>query len=354
LMLTEDKKWIALWFGSVGVLIIGSLLFLLTPLGRGPDTPRLAAVLACVGVLVTALLSFAGSLVTRQSNRRLAQEHADEDSRLKLDAAMRAGQLFTPTDGTPADPAAVASALLALTRLRHADLAVALLVDLWKDSGSRVSNETAILVIDAALRSAAQPNAQLVAAEVLCRNAARLDPCQSLHWPSSVDGAWDPRFGPRTKFLLLDALVEMTVAKPVNHNSLRSVAVRLYGIWEQEHEDEHVRGCVGTLIRALLEPLSTVAYKDFMQGSKRIRLEDLETAARTAKPNPDAFLAQIAEQRSRKLRDWSAECKNYRMEPGRLADAGIGVVAMAGAGSPGPDRGIGTDVADRSRSADSL
>ncbi|MDT9700868.1 hypothetical protein [Streptomyces sp. P17] len=68
---------------------------------------------------------------------------------------------------------------------------MALLVDLWSDDDEdKISDETAILVIDAALRSTSS-SAQLVAAELLCRNAERLDACQSLHWPSSGEGDQD-------------------------------------------------------------------------------------------------------------------------------------------------------------------
>ena len=34
---------------------------------------------------------------------------------------------------------------------------------------------------------------------------ADLDPCQSTHWPSYIDGCWNPRFGPKTRLLLIDA-----------------------------------------------------------------------------------------------------------------------------------------------------
>ena len=45
-------------------------------------------------------------------------------------------------------------------------------------------------------------------------------------------GFWDPRFGPKTRLLLIDALTRMNITKdPVNENALRSVAVRLYGIY---------------------------------------------------------------------------------------------------------------------------
>jgi hypothetical protein len=112
-----------------------------------------------IGVLVTASVSLIGLLVTWQANHRVRQKHQDEQTRLKLDAAMRAGALFSPNEQRPTDPASIASGLLALTRLDHADLAVALLVDLWSvaNENERVANETAVLVIDVALRSKTKP-----------------------------------------------------------------------------------------------------------------------------------------------------------------------------------------------------
>jgi hypothetical protein len=107
------------------------------------------AILAFVGVLITATVSVIGFAVTRHSDRRLLQEHDDEQRRLRLDAAMRAGGLFEPSGEGMTHPASVASGLLALTKLDHADLAVALLVDLRSGDRGSVSTETAVLVIDA-------------------------------------------------------------------------------------------------------------------------------------------------------------------------------------------------------------
>jgi hypothetical protein len=214
----------------------------------GTNSTRFTAVLALLGVFFTASVS---GVLTRQSNKRLKQEGVDNNRRLRLDAAMRAGSLVAPSKDLPLSPAPAASGLLALTELDHSELAVALLVDLWSkktgvleeqgagpgravdpaekmNASSRVSNETAVLVIDAALRSYSCPNAPLIAAELLCRNAELLDACQSLHWPSAIDGGWIPEVGPKTKLLLVDALVTMTVTSDANENALRSLAVRLY------------------------------------------------------------------------------------------------------------------------------
>jgi hypothetical protein len=266
---------------------------------------------AIVSGTVAVLVAVIGLLTNRQANRRLQQERRDEEARLKLDAAMRAGALFSSADGHPADPAAVASGLLALTKLDHADLAVALLTDLWlgsAGSGQRVEHETAVLVIDEALRTDI-PKAQLVAAELLNRNAKRLSPCQSLHWPSVIDGRWNKRFGPKTKLLLLDALVKMALASPVSEDALRSVAVRLYGVWKAEVGDDRIRGCVGRLISAVYDDLERLGHKDFLAGNEKVLLSDLKTAAESATNNPDGFLDRMVGDRCTCLRKWSAACQ---------------------------------------------
>lgn len=284
---SDDRRWALGWISFV-VLVAGvSWLLLLRPWHRaGGSTGEITAVVGFVGVLVTAAVSLIGLTVTRQSNRRLSQEANDEQRRLRLDAAMRAGALFSSTGSEPVDPASIASSLLALTKLDHGELAAALLVDFWSDGKEKVSTETAVLVIDAALRSKTQPNAQLVAAEILCRNASRLDSCHSLNWPSAIDGCWDRAFGPKTKFLLLKALVNMTLSREVNESALRSVAVRLYGIWSGD-PDKRIQGCVGKLISALTPKLEGLGYTDFVQGNQKVMLGDLQEAAASATENPD-------------------------------------------------------------------
>ena len=102
----------------------------------------------------------------KQADDRLAQEREQANHRLKLDAAMRAADLFTPSGCAVSNAARSASGLLALARLGFADLAVAQLVDLWspqarplppavaEPQGScGVSTETAIQVINVALET---------------------------------------------------------------------------------------------------------------------------------------------------------------------------------------------------------
>jgi hypothetical protein len=268
------------WLAGVILGASALLVVLVGPLHIATGgTGHVAAVLAFVGVLVTAAASIISLTVSRQSSRAA-------ENRLRLDAAMRAGESFSSTSGQVSS-ASVASSLLALTKLDNIDLAVALLVDFWVPGvEDKISDEAAVLVVDAALRSG-RPNAQLVGAELLCRNSAHLDPCQSTHWPSYIDGCWDPRFGPKTRLLLIDALTRMAISKvPVNENALRSVAVRLYGIYKGEPETSRARGCVATLIAALTPSLERLGYDDFMQGNVEVMLNDLVEAAQHAHRNP--------------------------------------------------------------------
>src|SRR5262249_33253118 len=134
-----------------------------------------------------------------------------------------------------------------------------------------------------------------------------------------VDGCWDYKFGPKTKFLLVEALISMTLSKPVHENALRAVAVRLYGIWSND-PDERLRGCIGRLICALMPKLEGLGYADFIQGNKTVMLDDLRKAADSATQNPDGFLDRIVEDRFKKLTDWAASCsRSGELQPGSLA-----------------------------------
>ena len=334
---SRDTRWALGWLAGVVLGASALLVVLVGPLHVATGgTGHVAAVLAFIGVLVTAAASIIGLTVSRQSSRAA-------ENRLRLDAAMRAGASFSSPTSGPVSSASVASSLLALTKLDNVDLAVVLLVDFWLPGVEEmISDEAAILVVDAALRSG-RPNAQLVAAEVLCRNSAHLDPCQSTHWPSYIDGCWNPRFGPKTRLLLIDAVTRMAITKdPVNENALRSVAVRLYGIYKGEPETSRARGCVATLIAALTPSLERLGYDDFMQGNVEVMLSDLVEAAQHAHRSPDDFLARMAAGRAAELRKWAEPCTKGDVE--RIHSA-----LAATTSNPTPRRGRSTTSMTPSR-----
>jgi hypothetical protein len=326
--------------GVVLGLLVGGLVL---SLGRTMSDQLIAAVLAFVGVLVTYAATIIGFSVQRQAQAKLFEEHQQTEKRLaqdaqeenrhfELDTAMRAGQLFAPADGSPASPAALASGLVTLTNLNQAELAVSLLVDLWSvrvaDDGSlqentrcQVAHEIAILVINGALSSDC-PNAQLVAAELLCRNATRLTATQSLHWPAVVDGRWRPEFGKRTKLLLVEALVIMTTCpkKSADEAALRSIAVRLHGV--STDPESRVKACVGKLINALLPALKRCKSREFAHGGVLVDIDQLAKAASYPPDNPDGYLSELSDRLAARLGEWAEGATGIPTYPGCLATAG--------------------------------
>jgi hypothetical protein len=332
-----DRNEIRLGAAVLGFLAIsvGLPVLLFGPIFGTSDATRLQAILTYAGVMVTATVTVIGLAIKWQSDKRIAADKAKSDDRLaadkaeqfkqiKLDAAMRAGQLLSANESGPAHPAAIASGLLALTRLGQADLAVALLVDLWPGtegpaSPGTVSSETAILVIDAALSSDSR-NAQLVAAEMLCRNCGVLRPGQSLNWPSSLEGRWIHTLSHRAKLLIVEALVGSTLHCTADETTLRSAAVRLYGIWSGDHEPR-VRHCIGKMIGALTPRLEDLHYTEFIQGDRIITMGQLKHAAESAKKVPektDGYLDQLSTTLAEKLKKWAGEASGFYLGPGCL------------------------------------
>lgn len=300
------RRWVN--FTGAGILVtsVGAAVLLAVAVylvGRLTDQTLGPALFAFFGVLVTV---GAKHLVDRKSEQHL-----------RLDAAMKAGSLLSPTAiDVPVSPAAAASGLLALAELGRSRLAVAMLGDLWPKG--IVSEETAVLVINRAL-SGGQEDASLVAAEVLCKNAARLDPVKSAHWPSVLDQQW-VRAPVHTKILLIEALVEMSTAKAKSLNALRSFSLRLYGVWERER-DRPVKGCVANLIAALVPALQESPLNTFLYEGRQLHVSDLEKAAETAERNPDDYFARVTDCRKEQLQAWSSHClqKGLETNAGALA-----------------------------------
>jgi hypothetical protein len=82
-----------------------------------------------------------------------------------------------------------------------------------------------------------------------------------------------------------------------------------------------VKGCVGTLIKAILPQMRKLGYSDFIQGNSRVTLGDFEIAAAGAADNPDEFLHRIVARRAKELTDWSLRCDCLDTSRGSMANA---------------------------------
>jgi hypothetical protein len=283
---------IVMWTVATG-LVLGALVYWLN---NSTNTKVTAAVLTFFGVLITA---GAKQLIDTQSERRL-----------RLDAAINAGKLLSPSDGCFVSAAAAASGLLALTDLGRSKLATAMLVDLWaKDI---VSPEVAILVVDKALATGDDSTAQ-IAAEVLCQNSHKLDSTKPAHWPSILDERWLPSATEKTKLLLVEALIEMSTNTQLSPGSLRSFVVRIVSMQEREgpgHFKKCLAGFVGAVAPALAgEPSGDTSHTLFIDGDSKLDYAYLCKIAEEFKENPDTLYRKIAESRRGDLREWATECR---------------------------------------------
>jgi hypothetical protein len=265
-------------------------------LGRGSGDQVIAAVITFFGVMITAA----------------AKNHVDtrSEQRLRLDAAMEAGRLLSPSEGTKASRAAAASGLLALADLGRSKLAVAMLLDLW--ASDVVSPEVAILIVDKALASGDDATAQ-IAAEVLCQNAHKLDPTKPAHWPTTLDTHWIPKASEKTKILLIESLIEMsTSSHPDNPsiNALRAFAVRIVFIHQREPRD-HFRKCIAGFAMAIMPAFTpgNDLVLDFHDGSTHIDIDTLGRVARDFDENPDTFYRDITKRRRDDLCKWAHCCR---------------------------------------------
>jgi hypothetical protein len=307
---------------------------------RVPAWPQVFAVAVVIGLLLgslaytlssgsnekvlTALLTFFGVVVAAAAKHFIDMR---SEQRLRLDAAMEAGRLLSPSEGAVATPAAAASGLLALADLGRSKLAVAMLLDLWgKDA---VSSEVAILIIDKALACGDDATAQ-IAAEVLCQNSHKLDPTKPAHWPTVLDSHWMPHATEKTKILLIESLVEMstnsTLSRP-SVNALRAFAIRIVFIHNHEHHG-HFRKCIAGFAKAIAPALDpdldpSAEQFQFYDGGKQIDFTTLERVAQDFKANPDSFFADITSRRRNDLEAWARKCREEGVvtKAGALASA---------------------------------
>src|SRR6266498_2846001 len=82
----------------------------------------------------------------------------------------------------------------------------------------------------------------------------------------------------------------------------RELAVRLYGIAKGDPEPR-VKGCIGTLMKAIMPAGEDRGYTDFMKGPGHglVTLKEMEEVAAKASHHPDGYFEMIVKDRSRKL-----------------------------------------------------
>src|SRR4051794_338004 len=95
---TADRRWILGWGAVLTAVGIG-LPFAFHGMFGSPAKEFVYA-----GGVAPPIVALIAHTLPRQQNRRLAAENAENVKHLRLDAAMRAGELFAANGAQPVDP----------------------------------------------------------------------------------------------------------------------------------------------------------------------------------------------------------------------------------------------------------
>jgi hypothetical protein len=174
---------------------------------------KTGAGLAFGGTLLTGAVSFVGLVLKHNSDQQTAAANKREKDRLDIDAATRAANLLSTTDGKAADRATTAGALLSLVRLKQVTLASSMLFFLWKEN--RISHADGVFIVNEALKSEDE-QAQRDASNVLLLKTEQLTNVEGkdewYYWPFVVDHRWKHDLPLEVRYTLLRAWVYLWTA----------------------------------------------------------------------------------------------------------------------------------------------
>jgi hypothetical protein len=172
-------------------------------------------VLTLLGGVIASSFTFVGVLLKHSIDTHSARLAEETEARLRLETSIKAVELLTMEDGTPAPSIRQAGALFVLGShpLRQLDLALALLRENWKRPDG-VSSSAAVWLINEVLEHGDSAAQEIEAASILAANTALLvqpdasgiewPPCAGQdRWPTEI--AFDAR-----AFLLLAAIRTLT------------------------------------------------------------------------------------------------------------------------------------------------
>lgn len=231
----SNNRW-AIQTGAALVAIFATFAGMLWWIGLIPiqsahsSDKVIAAILALLGALVTAIVTFVGLLLKRSFDERslslLEQEAVrlrlegernlalkeDAEKRRDIDTAIRAVSLLGTTDGKEAPSSQKAGALFALVNLKCMDFALALLEKMWPQG--EVDSTTACWLIDRALESKSEKT-QVSAAATLENNGALLPSDTGLIcFPESLHHSWNIGIAYLARESIIHALMLALLSKP--------------------------------------------------------------------------------------------------------------------------------------------
>ena len=249
---------LALTLGSI-VLLFGALLVFMGHLGffsfTGSDSSAkvVAAALALVGTFLGAAVSISGTIVKHSIDQQTASQQGDAEKRLKLEAAVRALQLFSTSTGDPTPAIQREGALFMLANLGQHELTLQLVEELLDKK--EVSAGAAATILNEALKNASEDD-KIRAVNVLSNHTDRLVTTEGVDLPESLLN-WGPGFSKYVREWAVVSLAQALLAMPLSHwtaafpYQANSVLAALGLAWAEE-TDPGLKADTGALLRPIL------------------------------------------------------------------------------------------------------
>lgn len=236
--------------------------------GTDASARVIAASIAAVGVLFTAMVSLVGLLfrwsvdrgrllLEQQSHEQRKIEMDATNKRLNMEASMKAVELFKSATGS-ATPAERAGALFALTGMGKHTFSMTLLYDLLEKGD--VAASPAIHLIDQALVEG-DAYAQQAAAEVLrARGPLLVNSEGRMMWPDHILHQWMPELDGAAKHLVLRAFLEAVIRHPLSLEVLAFPPIWLTRLLMAD-SDERLKHNAAYALNVFLKPIGSLSIQ---------------------------------------------------------------------------------------------
>lgn len=299
---------ILLFVGYVGILWYSGLL---SSDGTDSSVKIVSATMALIAAFVAAVFSLLGvllkhSIEVRAEDRlqleaeRNTSYRSETEERLKLEAALRAVQLLTRPDGSPASAVQCSAALFMLVGLKQYALTIGLLATLLERH--ELDSATAADVLNETLRHG-DASHQRAAILILKEHAAQMVTPTSCALPECLFGPWDA-FPPYVRDWAPVAISNILVSRPIAEWLARKdyllglISTVVYG-WQSE-SDPRIRGDIAAILAAILRALPELRHRIATpQGTLDLQKAWLETYQ--SSPTSDVGIQTIV-----KIGEWSS------------------------------------------------
>ncbi|MBV9071273.1 MAG: hypothetical protein JO231_21340 [Acidobacteria bacterium] len=250
-------------FVTLGAILYASDALVFT--GDDPSAKVVSATLALIGTFLATVVTVVGlllkhSLDTRaelrlelEAQRNVALQK-EAESRLKLEAAIRAIQLFATENGTPSLPIQRAGALLALSNLGYHAFTVALLWELLDNA--KVEPSTLAAVIDNAL-SSTEESVHRDCASILFLHAEKFVTPSGFEFPHRVVHP-NPNLPTEVRIWAPLAFAKILLARPVEEwrhrhpHAAYAIVGAVADAWRCEPEDR-IRANCGAILKEIIQ-----------------------------------------------------------------------------------------------------